>query len=50
MLTNPILADRHDRLPAWIRAFIAAGYGPSTVANLFGVGVHDVRLILKGVA
>ena len=50
MLTNPILADRHDRLPVWIRAFISAGYGPSTVANLFSLDVHDLKLIIKGTA
>lgn len=47
MLTNPILADKHPRLAAWIRGFSAAGFGPRTIAHYFRLDLHDVQLIIK---
>lgn len=47
MLTNPILADRHQRLPAWARAFLRAGFKPAVVADLFCMDVHDLQQITK---
>lgn len=47
MLTNPILADRHERLPVWACAFLRAGFKPAFVADLFRMDVHDLQQITK---
>lgn len=47
MLTNPILADRHERLAVWTRAFLRAGFKPAFVAELFRMDVHDLLQITK---
>lgn len=47
MLTNPILADRNERLPVWTRSFLRAGFKPAFVAYLFNMDVHDLQQITK---